>query len=88
MGLLGKREAGSIRLSRHCEACALQFVLQARGTIRLVIAQHGVADASEFVGERADGFVVVSALLDLQCPAPQRIDGALHSARDVSGVEH
>ncbi len=70
MSLLGKREMEWGCSSWHCEARALQFVLQARSAVRLVIAQHGVADASEFVGERAHGFVVIAALLDLQRPAP------------------
>lgn len=70
MSLLGKRWVGSIRSSRHRKGRLPQLVVEANGTIGLVVTQHGVADASEFVGERAHRFVVVAALLDLQRPAP------------------
>lgn len=51
------------------EARTLQFVREARSAVGLVITQHRKADARELVGERADGLVVITALLDLQRPA-------------------
>lgn len=49
--------------SWHREARPLQFVLQARRAIRRVIAQRGVADARQLVGERAHVFVVIACVV-------------------------
>jgi hypothetical protein len=48
----------------------LQLVIETSDAVGFLIAQYGVADARELVGERADSLVVIAALLDLQCPTP------------------
>jgi hypothetical protein len=65
MSLLASVELNSIRSGWHCESRLLQFVVEASHAVGFVVTQHRVADAGELVGKRADGFVVVAALLEL-----------------------
>ena len=84
---LGKREVGLRSFKPASRSRPLQFVLQARSAVRLVIAQHGVADTCQLVGERAGGLVVIGAGLDCSAHCRSGSRGAAF-CRDVGGTEH
>ena len=67
--------SGEVRSGRQGEALPALFFGQPGCLVeRRVVAQRGVADARELVGQGAGGLVVVAAALHIQRPAADAAD--------------
>jgi hypothetical protein len=58
-----------------------------RSTVRGGLAQRGVTDPRELVGQRAGGFVVVAPPLDRERPGAQAVQGASGLSRHAGGPQ-
>jgi len=63
-------------------------VIEFGDAIRLVISEHRKANTRELVGERTRGFVVATALLQVQCPASQLIERSAHAVGYGGGPQY
>lgn len=65
-----------MNLCGHRKGGPIEFTVQARHAVRLLVAQRSEADARELVGQCAGSFVVIGSLLHGDGPLSQRIDGS------------
>ncbi len=80
---------------RHHEALSQHLALRGGDLVEgLVVAQRGIADARQLVGQGAGGLVVIAARLKLHSPLPQRrqrlafVDGRPQHTACAVGEQH
>ena len=81
--------SGEVRSGRQGEALPALFFGQPGCLVkRCMVAQRGVADARELVGQGAGGLVVVGAALHIQRPAADAADVFARALGHLSGPQH
>src|SRR3990167_4909809 len=73
----------------HHKALSGDLLVQSLGfTERRLVSERGVADASELVGQRTGGLVVVRSTLHIQCPSANATDLALGRLSHLGRSQH
>ncbi len=74
---------------RHRKCLAIHLLVQQRLLVKaLLVAQRGIADARQLVGQRARGLVVIAPLLHLKCPMAHPAHRSAGLPGDSRGAQH